>query len=107
MITRERSSPQAPPAGTSRPAARLRDGLVDKLLDNPALFMAGLLLAMWLILSRLSPYFFTLDNLFEITIQAAVIALIAVGQTFVILSGRHRPLGRRGTRRDQRRRHRS
>ena len=49
--------------------------------------MAGILLAMWLILSRLSPYFFTLDNLFEITIQAAVIALIAVGQTFVILSG--------------------
>ena len=87
VITREDSSPQAPPAGTSRPAARLRDGLIDKLLDNPALFMAGLLLAMWLILSRLSPYFFTLDNLFEITIQAAVIALIAVGQTFVILSG--------------------
>ena len=87
MITREDSSPQAEPAGTSRPAARLRDGLIDKLLDNPALFMAGLLLAMWLILSRLSPYFFTLDNLFEITIQAAVIALIAVGQTFVILSG--------------------
>ena len=61
--------------------------MIDKLLDNPALFMAGLLLAMWLILSRLSPYYFTLDNLFEITIQAAVIALIAVGQTFVILSG--------------------
>ena len=62
-------------------------GLLDMLLDNPAVFMAGILLAMWLILSRLSPYFFTLDNLFEITIQAAVIALIAVGQTFVILSG--------------------
>jgi ribose transport system permease protein len=49
--------------------------------------MAGILLAMWLILWRLSSYFLTLDNLFEITIQAAVIALIAVGQTFVILSG--------------------
>ena len=48
--------------------------------------MAGILLAMWPVLSRLSPYFFTVDNLLEITIQAAVIALIAVGQTFVILS---------------------
>lgn len=60
---------------------------VEVVLDNPALFMAGILLAMWAILSRLSPFFFSLDNLFEITIQAAVIALIAVGQTFVILSG--------------------
>ena len=49
--------------------------------------MAGILLVMWAILSRLSPFFFSFDNLFEITIQAAVIALIAVGQTFVILSG--------------------
>jgi len=56
-------------------------------LDNPALFMAGILLAMWAVLSRLSPFFFSLDNLLEITIQAAVIAMIAVGQTFVILSG--------------------
>jgi ribose transport system permease protein len=55
--------------------------------NNPALFMSLILIAMWLVLSRLSPHFLTVDNLFEITIQAAVIALIAVGQTFVILSG--------------------
>jgi ribose transport system permease protein len=61
--------------------------LLELTLDNPALFMAGILLTMWLILSRLSPFFFSVGNLFEITIQAAVIALIAVGQTFVILSG--------------------
>ena len=60
---------------------------LEAVLDNPALFMAGILLAMWAILAQLSPFFFSLDNLFEITIQAAVIALIAVGQTFVILSG--------------------
>ena len=60
--------------------------LLELILDNPAVFMAGILLAMWLVLSRLSPYFFTLDNLLEITVQAAVIALLAVGQTFVILS---------------------
>ncbi len=60
---------------------------LEVVLDNPALFMAGILLLMWAILARLSPFFFTVDNLFEITIQAAVIAMIAVGQTFVILSG--------------------
>jgi ribose transport system permease protein len=60
---------------------------LEMILDNPALFMAGILLMMWAILSRLSPYFLSVDNLFEITIQAAVIAMIAVGQTFVILSG--------------------
>jgi ribose transport system permease protein len=60
---------------------------LEMILDNPALFMAGILLMMWAILSRLSPFFLSVDNLFEITIQAAVIAMIAVGQTFVILSG--------------------
>jgi ribose transport system permease protein len=85
VATRD-STPQAPPAAVGRPDSRWWGRLFDLVLDNPAIFMAGILLAMWLILSRLSPYFFTVDNLFEITIQAAVIALIAVGQTFVILS---------------------
>jgi ribose transport system permease protein len=86
------SAPDAargPPA-TGRPERAGRAGwarLLDLVLDNPALFMAGILLAMWAILGRLSPFFFSIDNLFEITIQAAVIAIIAVGQTFVILSG--------------------
>ena len=34
----------------------------------------------------MSPYFFTIDNLFEITLQMAVVAIIAAGETFVILS---------------------
>lgn len=42
---------------------------------------------MWVILAFLSPYFFTVDNLFEITLQTAVIAIIAAGQTLVIISG--------------------
>ncbi len=70
---------------TSRPA-RLLGALQRAVIDNPTFFTAGILLVMWLILSQLSPYFFTVNNLFEITVQAAVIALIAVGQTFVILS---------------------
>jgi ribose transport system permease protein len=35
----------------------------------------------------LSPYFFTVGNLSEITLQTAVIGIIAAGQTLVILSG--------------------
>jgi ribose transport system permease protein len=78
--------PEALAAENVRARARWWAGLLETILDNPAVFMAGILLAMWLVLSRLSPYFFTLDNLLEITVQAAVIALLAVGQTFVVLS---------------------
>jgi ribose transport system permease protein len=46
-----------------------------------------ILLLIWLILSFLSPYFFTVNNLFEITLQSAVFAIIAAGETFVIFSG--------------------
>ena len=63
-------------------ASALKDKKFDVVLDNPAIFMAGILLAMWLVLSRLSPYFFTIDNLFEITIQAAVIAAQALQHAF-------------------------
>lgn len=45
------------------------------------------LLAMWLILSQLSPYFWTVNNLLEITLQASVIAIIAAGMSFVIFAG--------------------
>jgi len=87
MASQEAAPEAARTAESARAAVSVWTRSLEAILDNPALFMAGILLAMWAILSRLSPFFFTLDNLFEITIQAAVIALIAVGQTFVILSG--------------------
>ena len=68
------------------PAGRILGAVERAIIDNPTVFTAGILLLLWLVLSQLSPYFFTVSNLFEITVQAAVIALIAVGQTFVILS---------------------
>ncbi len=49
--------------------------------------MLFILVIMWVVLALLSPYFFTVDNLFEITLQTAVIAIIGAGMTFVILSG--------------------
>ncbi|MCO6450097.1 MAG: ABC transporter permease [Caldilineales bacterium] len=53
---------------------------------NQGFSMLIILAGMWLILGLLSPYFFTRDNLLEITLQTAVIAIIAAGETFIIIS---------------------
>jgi ribose transport system permease protein len=55
-------------------------------LGHQAGFMAVILIVMWLLFSRLTPYFLTTQNLLAITVEAAVTAIAAVGQTFVILS---------------------
>jgi ribose transport system permease protein len=60
---------------------------VSGLFRNQGLTMLVILVVMWAVLAFLSPYFFTVDNLFEITLQTAVIAIIAAGETFVIISG--------------------
>ena len=57
------------------------------LLRNQAVSLLFILLGIWVVLGILSPYFFTVSNLFEITLQTAVIAIIAAGETFVIISG--------------------
>ena len=44
-------------------------------------------LVLGLLLSFASPYFLTTGNLSNILVQASVIALLAGGQTFVILTG--------------------
>jgi len=44
------------------------------------------LILMGLVLFILSPYFFTLDNLFAIGLQMSVIAIMAIGQMMVIIS---------------------
>ncbi len=55
--------------------------------SNQVLSMLAILLLMWLVLGLLSPYFFTVNNVLQITLQGAVMALVAAGMTFVILSG--------------------
>ncbi len=67
---------------SSSPAAYL-----SELLRKQTFSMFIILLLIWVILSFLSPYFFTVNNLFEITLQSAVFAIIAAGETFVIFSG--------------------
>lgn len=66
-------------------ADRLRH--LRAVLANQAVSMLLILILMWFLLSLLSPYFFTVSNLSEITLQTAVIGIIAAGQTLVILSG--------------------
>jgi len=53
---------------------------------NQTAFMLALLVGMLLIFSQFSPYLLTRENLFQITIQAAVICMLGAGQTFVILT---------------------
>lgn len=60
---------------------------VSGLLRRQIFSMFLILLLIWVVLSLLSPYFFTVNNLFEITLQSAVFAIIAAGETFVIFSG--------------------
>jgi ribose transport system permease protein len=48
--------------------------------------MLGLLVALAAILSLISPYFLTVNNLSNVMDQSVVIGIIAVGQTFVILT---------------------
>jgi ribose/xylose/arabinose/galactoside ABC-type transport system permease subunit len=65
----------------------LRGRKLRGVFGNQAISMLLILLGMWLILSLLSPYFFTVDNLSEITLQTAVIGIIAAGETLIIFSG--------------------
>ena len=58
-----------------------------RLLRNQVFSMLLILILIWIVLALLSPYFFTVTNLFEITLQSAVFAIIAAGETFVIFSG--------------------
>ena len=60
---------------------------IRAVFSNQAVSMLLILMAMWFVLSRLSPYFFTVGNLSEITLQTAVIGIIAAGETLIIISG--------------------
>lgn len=59
---------------------------INRALANQTVFMFIILLVLMFGFSRLSPYFFTKNNLLQITIQAAVLCMLGAGQTFVILS---------------------
>jgi len=68
-------------------------GMIEKskgnLLSGIGSQLAALigLIAICIVLTILSPHFLTLSNFFNISRQAAVITIIAIGETFVILTG--------------------
>ena len=70
-----------------KPVATSSGVCIRGLFRNQGISMLVILVVMWAVLGFLSPYFFTVDNLFEITLQTAVIGIIAAGETFVIISG--------------------
>ncbi len=82
-------TPNGTKNATSKSVANgdLRRTTLRSLLSNQAVSLLLILFGIWIVLGILSPYFFTLSNLFEITLQASVIAIIAAGETFVIVSG--------------------
>lgn len=76
-------------AGTHR--APVRVGLPDRVRDRmqdvvSQLAAAAGLIVVAVLLTIASPYFLTANNLFNIGVQVSVVAIIAVGQTLVILT---------------------
>lgn len=63
---------------------RKRSRFVQALLDYGIVFA---LLILAIVLSFLSPVFLTVDNLLQVLLQASINLLIALGMTFVIITG--------------------
>ena len=60
---------------------------MKKIGDYPLTWIAGVVVLMALVISTMSPYFLTVGNLSNLLKQVAIIAVLAGGQTLVILSG--------------------
>ena len=63
-----------------------------------SLTLLGLLALMWLALSISTNTFWTTNNIENLLRQGAMIAILAIGETFVIITAGHRSVGRRGRR---------
>ena len=60
---------------------------VTKLLSNRVYFLVVLMIIVVIIMTSLSPFFLTMSNLISMTRFGAVLALLALGQSLVILAG--------------------
>lgn len=61
--------------------------LVTQVLSNRVYFLLVLMFIVVVIMSLLSPFFLTVSNIFGMTRFGAVLALLALGQSLVILAG--------------------
>ncbi len=66
---------------------RPRASILARLTGRLEVRMLGLALLIALGLSLMSPYFLTQNNIFNLLDQSVVIGIVAVGMTFVILTG--------------------
>jgi ribose transport system permease protein len=82
----EASPTAAVPPPEDAPAAR-PPGPLAAILRSLELRMLGLALLLAIVLSVSSPFFLTERNIFNILDQSVVIGIVAVGMTFVILTG--------------------
>ncbi len=73
------------PAGTEEPAGAERTGLARRILGTYGILVV--LIALCLLFGILSPVFFSAENVLNILRQVAVVGIVAVGMTFVILTG--------------------
>ena len=69
--------------------ARQITGVFDKLSRSQKQFLSTFisLALLCLVFTIMSEYFFTVDNLLRVATQTAVIAIIAIGQTYVLITG--------------------
>ena len=70
-----------------RPAGEVAAGLSEKLGFLRSLTLAGLLLAMWIVLAFSTRTFLTPTNFANLARQASLWSIIAIGQSFVIITG--------------------
>jgi ribose transport system permease protein len=63
------------------------NGIGARISQSLEIRMLGLALAIFVSLSFLSPYFLTSSNLFNVLDQSVVVGIVAIGMTFVILTG--------------------
>lgn len=82
------TTPNGPGAGTAVPMeGRQRRSLLQLLATQIELRMSLVIIVVMAILSVISPYFLTVNNLLNLLGQSVVIGLLALGQTLVILIG--------------------
>src|ERR1700683_5111760 len=77
------SSTQSNPASVGAPSTRRLKSLAARLEVR----MLGLALLIAFVLSVLSPYFLKNANLLNLLDQSVVVGIVAIGMTFVILTG--------------------
>src|SRR5215468_6250886 len=72
---------------TNAVSARQAPSLLRRIGQRLEIRMLGLALVVAVGLSLISPYFLTQTNIFNILDQSVVVGIVAVGMTFVILTG--------------------